>query len=149
VSSRGCRVLGPQINSSHQADRLSDAPTTGRARWALWTFVLVLVAGMAWVALVYTGPVPTITQLGEWNDKALHVGAFGVLALMVVLPGPAPRALLAMVLCAGLLELAQLAFPLRQASLADLAASVVGVVAGWVIGAMARTAIVLSWEGAR
>lgn len=104
--------------------------------------MLALVAGMAWVALVYTGPVPTIAEFGDWNDKALHVGAFGLLAALLVLPAPAPRALLALALCAAVLELAQLAFPLRQASLWDLAASLAGIGAGWLIGAMARLLIV-------
>jgi len=110
--------------------------------------VLLLVAGLTWVALVYTGPVPTFASFGAWTDKALHAGAFALPALLVVLPGPAPRALLALAPRAGLLELVQLAFPLRQASLGDFAASVVGIEAGWVIGAVVRTLIVCGRGGA-
>ena len=106
--------------------------------------MLVLVAGMTWVALVYTGPVPTVPQFGEWNDKALHAAAFALPALLVVLPAPAPRALLLLVICAGLLELAQLAFPIREASIADLGASIAGAGAGWLIGAVCRTALLSS-----
>lgn len=102
---------------------------------------LLVLAGMAWIALAYTGPVPTFAIFGEWNDKALHVGAFIVPAALVVLPGPAPRALLALVVFAGALELVQLAFPLREASLADLAASVAGIAVGWLIGEAVRSAI--------
>lgn len=102
--------------------------------------MLALVIFMAWVALIYTGPVPTVPQFGEWNDKALHIGAFGLLAALVVLPAPAPRALLLLVVCAAVLELVRLAFPLRQASVGDFAASVAGVVAGWVIGTVCRMA---------
>ena len=121
----------------------------GRPRWALWTLVLALIAGMAWVALVYPGPAPTIAEFGAWNDKALHVGAFALLAALLVLPAPAPRALLIVTLCAAGLELAQLAFPMRQASAADLAASVVGVVAGWLVGASGRSAIAVAWRKRR
>jgi hypothetical protein len=96
---------------------------------------------MAWVSLVYTGPVPTIAELGEWNDKALHVGAFALLAVLVVLPGPAPRALLLLVVCAAVLELVQLAFPLRQASLGDFAASLAGAGAGWLVGTVSRISV--------
>jgi len=111
----------------------------GRPRWALWTLVLALLIFMAWFALI--GPLPAVPQFGAWSDKALHVGAFGLLAMLVALPRPAPRALLVLVLCAGVVELVQLAFPLREASLADLAASLVGVVAGWATGAAARMII--------
>lgn len=100
--------------------------------------MLALVIFMAWVALIYTGPVPTVPQFGEWNDKALHIGAFGLLAALLVLPAPAPRALLLLVVCAAVLELVQLAFPLRQASFADFAASIAGVAAGWTSGATLR-----------
>lgn len=103
--------------------------------------MLVLVAGTAWVALVYTGPVPTIPQLGQWNDKALHFGAFGVLALLVVLPGPAPRAVFLLGMSAVVLELTQLAFPLRRADLADLCASLAGLAFGWAFGGVGRTLI--------
>ncbi len=101
--------------------------------------MLVLVAGMTWVALVYTGPVPTFTQLGEWNDKALHVGAFALLSALLVLPAPAPRALLMLALCAAGLELVQLAFPMRQASWADLVASLAGVGLGHFVGVAVRS----------
>ncbi len=105
--------------------------------------MLALVVFMAWVALIYTGPVPTVPQFGEWNDKALHVGAFGLLAALVVLPAPAPRALLALALSAAVLELAQLSFPLRQASVADLVASMAGVGVGWLVGAAGRLVVAL------
>jgi hypothetical protein len=103
--------------------------------------VLLLVAGMAWVALVYTGPVPTFTQLSEWNDKVLHVCGFALPAALLVLPGSAPRALLVLVLGAAGLELVQMALPMRQASLADLIASMAGIAAGWLIIAACRAVV--------
>ncbi len=117
------------------------AGLSARFRWVVGSLALVVLAVMGWIALVYTGPVPTFAMFGEWNDKALHVGAFAMPAALVVLPGPAPRALLALAVFAAVLELVQLAFPLRQASLADLAASVAGVIAGWAIGVSVRTSI--------
>ncbi len=100
--------------------------------------MLVLVIGITGLALVYTGPVPTVAALGEWNDKALHAGAFALPALLVVLPAPAPRALLALAICAGVLELVQLAFPTRQANLEDYAASVAGLAGGSGLGTLLR-----------
>ena len=116
----------------------------GRARWALWTLVLALLLFTAWIALVYIGPMPSVRQFGVWNDKVLHIVTFALLALILSVPGPAPRALSVLAICGVLLELAQLAFPLRQASFADLIASLAGVVTGGLIGGVARGAAMFS-----
>jgi len=102
---------------------------------------VAVLAVMLWIALAYTGPVPTFAIFGDWNDKALHVGAFSVPAALFVLPGPAPRSLLALAVFAAAIESVQLAFPLRQAGLGDFAASIVGIAVGWLIGVAARSAI--------
>ncbi len=78
---------------------------------------------------------------GAWNDKVLHAGAFALLAAIVTCRGPAPRALIALVVFAAVIEAAQIIIPEREANLGDLAASLAGLALGWLVMTIGRAAI--------
>jgi hypothetical protein len=107
---------------------------TNRGRWIVYRVVFAVVL----LALLYGGlraaPVPDYFFRDE--DKVHHALAF--LALMVSLRLAWPRQSLALQVAAViglgvLIELAQEFMPLRTGALADVAADLVGVVAGLVL----------------
>jgi hypothetical protein len=70
------------------------------------------VAGVtASLALDPAGRLPFTPPFGAWNDKVEHVCAFALVAAIVSLRGPAPRALLALIVLAVAIEIAQISSP--------------------------------------
>ena len=109
-------------------------PSPRAPRWGSW-FLAACVAGVtASLALDPAGRLPFTPPFGGWNDKVEHACAFALLAAIVALRGPAPRALIALVVLAVVIEIAQIFIPQRQADLADLTASLAGIIAGGLIG---------------
>jgi VanZ family protein len=93
------------------------------------------------MALDPTGMLPFTPPFGAFNDKFLHAGAFALLAAIVTLRGPAPRALIALVVLAVVIETAQIIIPEREADLGDLAASLAGIALAWLVVAAGRVVI--------
>ena len=115
-------------------------PSPRAPRWGSW-FLAACVAGVtASLALDPAGRPRFISLFGVWDDKVEHACVFALLAAIVALRGPAPRALIALVVFAVVIETAQIFIPLRKADLADLAASLAGIALGWLVAATGRAA---------
>lgn len=94
---------------------------------------------VVWFGLLSSFPAPSKSFLPFRVDLMQHVLAFCWLSLLgLLLWPPAWFVVTALILSAGLLEIAQAAFPLHQPSIVDWGASSAGVAAGWALSVPLR-----------
>lgn len=100
-------------------------------RLAVLAVGLVL-AVIVYYGVIFTGQLPDHRLISGWNDTLLHMGSFGLLALLIL---PLVRRrfvpLLALIIFAAAIEAAQAFEPQRTASLSDFAAGLLGIALSW------------------
>jgi len=101
----------------------------------------LLLAVTLYYGVVFQGSLPDHPILQGKNDLFLHLCAFLALTLPVRLLWPRWPSVATLALCATAIEVIQIFEPRRTADLKDLAASLLGVLAGTVLIALLRRTI--------
>lgn len=110
-----------------------------RLRRLLGMAFLAGAALVVWFGLLSSFPAPSRSFLPFRFDLMEHILAFCWLSLLgLLLWAPAWSVVAGLILSAGLLEIAQAAFPLHQPSIMDWGASSAGVAAGWALSVPVR-----------
>ena len=81
--------------------------------------------------VLYRGQLPYHWRVDGYNDTLLHIGSFGLLAMFAAALRTGWSGFAALVVFAGLIEVAQIWVSGRTASAGDFAAGVIGVLLGF------------------
>jgi VanZ family protein len=108
-------------------------------RFGLGAGLVLLVGVIFYFAVIDNSPLPYHPIIDGWNDVILHIGAFGLLAIVACLIWSPSWTLAVLLFCVGCaMELFQVFVPSREVDIMDLAANSVGIVLGGLAVLLAR-----------